>query len=211
MTAMTGVADGVRVPSLAFVVSAMTREIRDRDGKRWVIGGSADVAWLAGPVDHAADQISLVPPAFASYCQLDLPDGAPGSQVRHDNALVSMLSGAPAAREWWLGYLEYGIGIDLPFDDAPRTNLFSWNYVLVQAGAEQALNWRASESPIAWKGALPDLIFPVDRSWVLITDWDARWSGIGGPDDLVRSLLDHPELGPRTERVTHPVWRPMRR
>jgi len=190
---------------------AMTREVRERDGKRWVIGDSADVAWLASAVDYFAERVSLVPPAFAAYCQLDLPDHAPGAQVRHDSALVSILSGASATRDWWLGYLEYGIGIDLPFDDAPRTNLFTWNYVLVRAGPEQALNWRASESPIAWKGALPDLIFPVDRSWVLITDWDARWSGIGGADDLVQGLLHDPELGPRTRRVTYPVWRPVKR
>ena len=71
----------------------------------------------------AAAMLALVPPAFAAYCQLDLPDHAPGAQVRHDSALVSILSGASATRDWWLGYLEYGIGIDLPFDDAPGTNL----------------------------------------------------------------------------------------
>jgi hypothetical protein len=178
----------------------MTRETRERDAQQWLIGDSADVAWLAGAVDHSAGPVSLVPPTFAAYCQLDLPDGGAGSHVRHDRALVSTLSRASAARTWWLGYLEYGIGIDLPFDDAPRTNLFNWNYVLVLAGAEQALNWRASESPITWKGALPDLIFPSDRSWALITDWDAHWSGIGGADNLVQSLVNDPEFGPRTER-----------
>lgn len=189
----------------------MPRELRERDGKRWAIGNGDDVAWLDDAVDASAEKVSLVPPGFAAYCQLDLPERTPGSQVSHDRALVSRLSRAPASREWWLGYLEYGIGIDLPLSDAPRTKLFGWDYVLVQAGAEQALNWRASEPPIAWKGALPDVLFPADRSWVLVTDWDERWSGIGGTDGLVQSLLDDPELGPRTERVTHPVWRPLER
>jgi hypothetical protein len=151
----------VLVRSLAFAVSAMPREIRERDGQGWVIGDGADVAWLAGPVDHAAGRISLVPPAFAAYCQLDLPDDIPGSQINHDKALVATLSTAPAARKWWLGYLEYGIGIDLPFDDAPRTNLFSWNYVLIQAGVEQALNWRASESPSRGRAAYRTSSFPL--------------------------------------------------
>jgi hypothetical protein len=188
----------------------MTREVRERDGKRWAIGSGDDVAWIADSVDLSAEKVSLVPPGFAAYCRLDLPERTLGSQIRHDQALVVRLSREPAAQQWWLGYLEYGIGIDLPFSDAARTKLFGWDYVLVQAGAEQALNWRASESPIAWKGALPDVMFPADRSWVLVTDWDERWSGIGGTGRLVQSLLDDPELGPRTERVTHPLCRPLR-
>ena len=99
----TSVSDAVLVACLAFAVSAMTREPRERDGKHWVFGDSAEVTWLASGVDHSAERVSLVPPAFAAHCQLDLPDDAPGSQVRHDRALVSTLSGASATRDWWRG------------------------------------------------------------------------------------------------------------
>jgi hypothetical protein len=70
--------------------------------------------------------------------------------------------------------------------------------VLVEAGPEQAANWRAP----GFKLALPDLMFPSDRSWLVSTMWDDDWSSIGGTEAIVSSLLRHPDLGPRTTRVT---------
>lgn len=175
---------------------------RVKDGKRWRIGSAADVAWIEGAVDFSTPL--LVPPIFAAYCRLALPSGhAPGAQAAHDRAVVEVLSAGPGPRQpWWLGYLEYGIGIDLVFDDAPRTPLFGWDYVLVQAGPEQALGWRSSCDPdLNWKGALPDLIFPEDQSWTLCTSWDDQWSGIGGSSDLIEHFVRDPQLGPRTERL----------
>jgi hypothetical protein len=44
-----------------------------------------------------------------------------------------------------------------------------WGYVLIEAGPEQAGRWREDDH---WKGVLPDLMFPADRSWLLSTLWD---------------------------------------
>jgi hypothetical protein len=179
---------------------------RVRDGRHWHIGSTADVAWIERAVDVSAPLVTLVPPIFAVYCRLELPDYASNGQRAHDQAVVELLSAGSASRQpWWLGYLEHGIGIDLVFDDAPRTSLFGWDYVLVQAGPDQALKWRSSCAPdVAWKGALPDLIFPADHSWMLFTAWDDRWSGIGGSTDLIESFGRDPRLGPRTQRLASP-------
>lgn len=69
--------------------------------------------------------------------------------------------------------------------------------MLVEAGPKQAAIWRNT----AFKGALPDLMFPVDRSWLLSTMWDDDWTCIGGSQQLVDSFLSHATLGPRTRRL----------
>ena len=65
--------------------------------------------------------------------------------------------------------------------------------VLVNAGPQQATSWRDA----SWKSSLPDLIFATDRSWLFSTVRTC----IGGPDTLIDSFLDHPELGARARRV----------
>ncbi len=179
---------------------------RVKDGRSWRIGSTAEVAWIESAVDFSRPLVTEVPPIFAAYCRLELPDDASNAQAAHDQAVVELLSaGSGSGQPWWLGYLEYGIGIDLVFDDAPRTHLFTWDYVLVQAGPEQALKWRPSCDPdVAWKGALPDLIFPADHSWMLFTSWDDHWSGIGGSKDLIERFTRDPQLGPRTRRLASP-------
>jgi hypothetical protein len=36
--------------------------------------------------------------------------------------------------------------------------------VLVEAGPQQAATWRQHDRPSFWKGALPNVMFPADRS-----------------------------------------------
>jgi hypothetical protein len=66
--------------------------------------------------------------------------------------------------------------------------------VLVEAGPEQAATWRHSGDGSFWKGALPNLMFPADRSWLVSTLWDDDWTCIGGPAELVDKFLHHPDL-----------------
>ena len=167
-----------------------------KNERSWLIGTASDAAWLDA-LGTAGSGIT----AFDGSCRLNLPDDHVRDQAAHDQAVVRVL-GAFGTSDWWLGYLEYGVGIDLVFDDAPRTRIFGWNYILAQAGAQQALSWRPSVAPdIAWKGALPDLIFPVDHSWILFTPWDDRWSFIGGPQGMVERCELDSTLGSRIERV----------
>jgi hypothetical protein len=118
--------------------------------------------------------------------------------LRHERALLEVLVDQSGDQSWWLGYLDTG-GTDTVFPDAPAVCVYhsSWRYVLVSAGPEEAARWRERD----WKLAIPDLIFPDDRSWLLTTLWDDDWTCIGGTEGLVSGLLSHPLLGARTRRV----------
>ena len=72
-----------------------------------------------------------------------------------------------------------------------------WHYVLVEAGPEQAATWRKQDLGSLWKGMLPNLMFPADRSWLFSTLWDDDWSCLGGPAGLVSRFLRHPDLQAR--------------
>lgn len=92
-----------------------------------------------------------------------------------------VLSAHTEPQPWWLGFLETGAS-DVVLDEAPRVHVYSnWPYVLVQAGPQEARNWRSDEG--RWHTALPELMFPADRSWLLSSLWDDAWAGVGGSDD----------------------------
>ena len=174
-----------------------------KDGKQWLIGGAAEVAWIAEGTAPGLAITSAVPAAFAAYCTLLLPEHQEGAQLRHDRAVVAVLEERSEPQSWWLGYLETGLGAEVVFYDAPRVKLYEgWDYVLVQAGPEEAVGWRQSEGREApWKGALPDLMFPADHSWLFSTLWDDQWSCIGGSKALIARMVHDHELGARTRTV----------
>jgi hypothetical protein len=72
-----------------------------------------------------------------------------------------------------------------------------WHYVLVEAGPEQAAAWRQYGDWSFWKGALPNLMFPAGRSWLVSTLWDDDWTCIGGPAGLAGRFLSRPGLQAR--------------
>jgi hypothetical protein len=115
--------------------------------------------------------------------------------------VTALLSEHSGGEPWWLGYLDTGAD-DIVFPDAPMVTLYSgWQYVLIEAGPRQAATWRQSDAWTFCKSALPNLMFPADRSWLLSTLWDDAWSCIGGSPALVASLLGQPVLQPRARRV----------
>lgn len=189
---------------------APERLTRIKDRRRWRIGNATDVAWISGATTSEPDISGVVPTVFAAYATVALPERLDGAQRRHDEAVVAVLRAHTAPQPWWLGYLETGIGVEIVFYDVPRVELGrGWNYVLVEAGPEQAIGWRDSEGRRAeWKGALPDLMFPRDHSWLLTTMWDDMFSCVGGAEALVAGFADDPELGPRTRRAApgESVW-----
>ena len=52
-----------------------------------------------------------------------------------------------------------------------------------------AAAWRKPDLGSFWKGVLPHLMFPADRSWLFSTLWDDDWSCLGGPAGLVGGFL----------------------
>jgi hypothetical protein len=168
---------------------------RARDGSTWHIGTSAEVAWIADGTSVGATITAAIPPVFEAYATVVLPHGGEG-QDQHDRAVLALLSEQSAGQPWWLGYLDTGAD-DIVFPDAPKVTLYAgWHYVLVEAGPEQAVTWRQSDGSF-WKGALPNLMFPADRSWLVSTLWDDDWTCIGGPADLVDNFLRQPALQAR--------------
>lgn len=150
---------------------------------------------------------SAIPAVFPAYATVLLPDG-PHGQDDHDRAVLALLEQQSPHQSWWLGYLDTGAD-DVVFPDAPRVVLYSgWPYVLVEAGPPQAAGWRHSDDGTFWKGALPNLMFPADRSWLVSTLWDDDWTCVGGPVAMVNGFLGHPALRTRVltpdEDVTPP-------
>ncbi len=154
------------------------------------------MAWIAGGTVTGLEITSAIPPVFEAYATVELPPGGQG-QAEHDRALLGLLAGWPAARPWWLGYLQTGAD-DIVFPDAPMVTLYAgWHYVLVAAGPEQAATWRRSDYRSFWKGALPNLMFPADRSWLVSALWDDDWTCVGGPTALIGEFVSHPRLRAR--------------
>ncbi|MEQ7126987.1 hypothetical protein ABN034_20930 [Actinopolymorpha sp. B11F2] len=169
---------------------------RVRDARPWRIGTSDDVAWIDEGTSMGRTITAAIPPVFEAYATIMLPYGGEG-QDAHDRTMLALLSEQSAGQSWWLGYLDTGAD-DIVFPDAPTVSLYAgWPYVLVEAGPEQAATWRQSGDLSFWKGALPNLMFPTDHSWLVSTLWDDDWTCIGGPAELVDKFLRHPALQAR--------------
>ncbi len=167
-----------------------------RDGSTWRVGTDAEIAWIASGTSIGRTITAAIPPGFEAYATVTLPYGGHG-QDKHDRALLALLSKQSAGQPWWLGYLDTGAD-DVVFPGAPMVTLYSgWHYVLVEAGPEQAAMWRHVGPWSFWKGALPNLMFPADRSWLVSTLWDDDWTCIGGPTRLVEKFLRHADLQAR--------------
>jgi hypothetical protein len=168
----------------------------EKDGQTWRIGTAAEAAWIAEGTSVGRTITAAIPPIFEAYATVVLPDRGDG-RARHDRAVLALLSEHSAGQPWWLGYLDTG-NDDIVFPRAPMVTLYAgWHYVLVEAGPEQAASWRQSDLGSFWRGALPNVMFPADRSWLASTLWDDDWTCIGGPAELVGKFPHHPDLQAR--------------
>jgi hypothetical protein len=185
-----------------------------KDGRAWRIGTEDEVAWINDNVMEGLSITAAIPPIFAGYATLTFPldpesdhDALRAAEDRFDDALLRVLAAHMEAQPWWLGFLDTGAS-DVVLDDAPRVVVYSgWRYVLVQAGPQEARTWRNDAK--RWFTALPELMFPEDHSWLVSSLWDDAWACFGGPDDLVDSLLNEPELresAARTDPSVSDMW-----
>jgi hypothetical protein len=170
-----------------------------RDGREWCLGTEADIAFVTAGATSGIAVGDMIRAIYESYCNLHLPQSADDAElVAHEQAVIELLTKQTDQQPWWLGYLDTGAS-DVVFPFAPRTiPFYGHQYVLVEAGPQQAAGWREK----GWSWALPELIFPSDRSWLASTGWDDSWTSIGGSEQLVKSFLTHPILGPRAKRAT---------
>ena len=168
-----------------------------KDDREWRLGTAAEIEWINHGTSGGGAITTAIPPVFDSYCILELPGGDPSELKRHEAAVIELLTGSSGEQSWWLGYLDTGAS-DVVFPHVPRvTAYYGYGYVLVEAGPRQAAGWRTT----GFNWALPDLMFPADRSWLVSTMWDDGFTSIGGSERFVSSFLDHPLLGPKARRV----------
>ena len=180
--------------------------VTDANGHSWRAGTEAEVAWIAEGTSPNLTITSAIPPVFDAYATIVLPDNG-ADQERHNRALLATLAeqspSPPAGPPWWLGYLNTSdfdlVSPGVAMARLPKVGLYSeWDYVLVEAGPRQAAAWRRTESKgYWWDDALPDLMFPADRSWLVSTLTDDDWTCVGGPAPLIDRLLAHPDLRAR--------------
>jgi hypothetical protein len=180
-------------------------ETRQKDGRAWRIGSEDDVAWINDGVATSLSITAAIPSVFSSYATLAFPvdlegdrDGLRPAEDRFDDALMRVLCEHIKPQPWWLGFLQTGAS-DVVLEDAPRVHLYGWNYVLVQAGPHEARTWRSDEG--RWFTALPELVFPVDHSWLVSSLWDDAWACVGGSAELISALLIEPALRAGAERT----------
>ncbi len=155
------------------------------------------VDWITRGTRRDRTVISAIPPRFARYATVVIPEHD-SAKTRADTALVEVLQAHTPEQPWWLGYLDNGVAYVVDAG-APRVSLYvGWPYVLLQGGPQQALTSRSNSDSAPWHSALPELLFPSDRSWLVSTMWDDDWRCIGGPAALVDALLVLPELESRS-------------
>ncbi len=156
-------------------------------------GGSEVVDWITSSTRRGRTITAAIPPTYARYATVVVPDGDTAKTLA-DAALIEVLQAHTPAQPWWLGYLDTGLS-DLVAADAPKVAVYvGWPYVLLEGGPERALNARRNVDVIGWHSALPELVFPSDRSWLVSTLWDDDWRCVGGPAALVDALLLRPNL-----------------
>lgn len=177
-----------------------------KDGRAWRIGTDEQVAWINDGVTAGPSITASIPPIFAAYATLAFPldlessrDRMRPAEDRFDDALLRVLCAHTKPQPWWLGFLDTGAS-DVVLHAARRLRMYpGWDYVLVQAGPHEARTWRSDDG--RWFTALPELIFPEDRSWLLSSLWDDAWASVGGSAELISALLIEPELRPGAERT----------
>lgn len=155
--------------------------------------GPADtelVTWIRAGTSSGPTVLSAIPAGFEKYATIVVPEDD-AARRRADSVLIRTLEGCTEEKRWWLGYLDTG-NADVVAPAAERVLLYAgWRYVLLAGSADDALTAR-SHTP--WSSAVPELVAPIDRSWLLSKLWDDDWRCIGGPAWLVDTLLRHTEL-----------------
>jgi hypothetical protein len=178
---------------------SQSRRTRTRDGRSWQLGVAEDVRWInAGTGEVAGNGIGInIPRLYEAYWTIDVPNSAerePSDEqaLQLDTAVIDIFAAHTEPQPWWLGFLARGPSSNLVFADAPQLTVINGGHVVIQAGPGQALAWRDEDGWL--HGFLPDVIFPSDRSWLSVTNWDDYWMSVGGPALMLQSFLEHPLL-----------------
>lgn len=162
--------------------------------------GSQLVHWITDSTRSDRTIASAIPPVYAAYATIVVPD-SDEAKTRSDRALVDVLQAHGPADRWWVGYLDTGVA-DLSDIEGPRVSAYAgWTYVLQAVDPRHVLAARDNGRSTPWHSALPELVFPHDRSWLVSTLWDDDWRCLGGPESLLEAVLARSPLEARAVDV----------
>lgn len=110
-------------------------------------------------------------------------------------SLPEQFRGIFARKHWWRGALSDQIS------HGPRLALPGRHHVLFSGGIDtfldpdwiRAMPWHHHDDPAPLEHS-PSLIWPSDRTWVVVTDIDADSTIIAGPAALIQAITTDPEL-----------------
>lgn len=155
------------------------------------LAGNPTVDWITEATRGDLTVAAAIPPGYTAYAIVMIEQTDEGKR-QQDAALVDVLRQHSNEQSWWLGYLDTGVA-DVIDPAAPRVGVYGmqWPYVLRQGRSRDALEARTNDAGTPWHSALPELIFPQDRSWLVSTMWDDDWRCVGGPEALMKDLLQH--------------------
>lgn len=177
----------MRLPSSATRPPSPARVALDNDGWDGKAGNPDVVRWIKDGTVRGRTVGAAIPGTFEAYGVYEAQREDEARLVQQQR-LVQHLRRF-GAQSWWLGYLDTGVH-DVVLVDTPRVDVYvpGSGYVLVQAGPQEALDWRDT---------LPDLIFPVDHAWLVSILWDDDHTFFGGTRQLVSELVNDLETHAR--------------
>jgi hypothetical protein len=178
----------------------------------------SDVAALSGKAVHPEMQFhAIAPPAHDPEPRIYEPRLGVVSE-RQAGALVGLLSKHTATPDscWfclWEGYGYLHPGGSAPFvlaarppfararvalrrlqlrwskprpprPDGPRVQLPGRDYLLFRAPVSEAQGWEDG----------PNLWWPEDRAWCVASEIDFPYTYVGGPQELVDAIIEHPDI-----------------
>jgi hypothetical protein len=100
---------------------------------------------------------------------------------------------------------------DVVFPDAPRVEVYAhWSYVLVEAGPDQAAEWRARDP---WGESSPDVMSrPIALGWSRLSGTTTGRVSVAPRGSSTPSFLTRPWLSARMRRIPRCRWmKPARR
>lgn len=153
--------------------------------------GHLDEASLAAIVDVLARHTSS-----PQQCYFGLWDGF--GDVEGGSAMSFLTAGNPS----WFGRIYRAPrssgpppAFARPFLDGPRVR-FDRDYLLFAGPLEQAGAWGAADVVPGQPRPInsPNLMWPEDHAWFVMTNIESPWTGVGGSEDMIAALVSDRRL-----------------
>lgn len=166
------------------------------------IAGSWIELRLGNESNTVADQ---VPESFEAYARIIHPAYGP-KPGRLDSGALDALAEILAAHTTAPNHCYFGLRTSLGWEDSfaadelkPLLELPEERDHIVLAGRLDAIdklirNWARRSGAVVVKREAPNLIWPADRSWFVVSEVDADSTLVGGSAELIEAIVESPAL-----------------